>query len=410
MNSERALRAIPDDELLRRLGELVSHSRRVEADLVAHIGEVDERRLYAREASPSMFAYCTERLHLSEAEAYRRITVARAARKHEVLLAMLRDGRLHLSGIAMLAPLLTRDNRDALLERATHRSKRQLQELVAELSPRPDAPSVMRKLPQTRKAPLPRASQGQGQAMHATLELAALELVPDRVKTQALASAAALAPPVTPPLATGPYAPLAAPLPSRAAAVEPLSPARYKVQFTASAELYDKLERLSALMRSEIPDGDLAAIIERAVNEKLERLEASRYAHTSAPRKGLGDTDTSPGSRHIPAAVRRAVRDRDGNRCRYVDEQGRRCSARDRLEFHHRHPFGMGGDHSPGNISLCARVTTATWPSTITATPRSAGTGHWRRKLLPDRLVPQEDTTVSSGAVRSGVAEASARR
>ena len=138
-------RAAPPPRRARR------HSRRVEADLVAHIGEVDERRLYAREASPSMFAYCTERLHLSEAEAYRRITVARAARKHAVLLAMLRDGRLHLTGIAMLAPLLTRDNRDAVLARATHRSKRQIEELVAELSPRPDVPAVMRKLPDLRK-------------------------------------------------------------------------------------------------------------------------------------------------------------------------------------------------------------------------------------------------------------------
>ena len=160
---------------------------------------------------------------------------------------------------------------------------------------------------------------------------------------------------MTPSFASGLSSPLAArpaPPPSRPAVVEPLSPARYKVQFTASAELHDKLERLSALMRSEVPDGDLAAIIERAVTEKLERLEARRYAQTRAPRKGLGDTDTSPASRHIPAAVRRAVRERDGDRCRYVDEQGRRCSARDRLEFHHRHPFGMGGDHSPGNISL----------------------------------------------------------
>ena len=324
MQSEPALHAIPDDELLRRLGELVSHSRRVEADLVAHIGEVDERRLYAREASPSMFAYCTERLHLSEAEAYRRITVARAARKHEVLLAMLRDGRLHLSGIAMLAPLLTRDNRDAVLERATHRSKRQIQELVAELSPRPDAPSVMRKLPDMRKTPPPGASQREDQARNA-----GLELVPDRVGAP------------TPP--------------SAPAVVEPLSPARYKVQFTASAELHDKLERLSALMRSKVPGGDLAAIIERAVTEKLERLEARRYAQTRAPRKGLGDTDISPASRHIPAPVRRAVRDRDGDRCRYVDEQGRRCSARDRLEFHHRLPFGMGGDHSPGNLHLVCK-------------------------------------------------------
>ena len=67
----------------------------------------------------------------------------------------------------------------------------------------------------------------------------------------------------------------------------PLSPARYKVQFTASAELHDKLERLQALMRSEVPDGDLSLIIEQAVTEKLERLEAKRYATTTAPRKAL---------------------------------------------------------------------------------------------------------------------------
>jgi hypothetical protein len=333
MQSERALHTILDDELLRRLGELVSHSRRVEADLVAHIGEVDERRLYAREASPSMFAYCTERLHLSEAEAYRRITVARAARKHAVLLAMLRDGRLHLSGIAMLAPLITQDNRDAVLARATHRSKRQIEELVAELSPRPDAPSMMRKLPQKRQAPLTALPPGRDQHRRV-----ALELVPGRVSTAAPVSALVL--------------PSAA---SRPAVVEPLSPARYKVQFTASAELHHKLQRLSALMRSEVPDGDLAAIIERAVTEKLERLEARRYAQTRAPRKGLGDTDTSPATRHIPAAVRRAVRERDADRCRYVDDQGHRCSARDRLEFHHLYPFGMGGDHCPGNIRLLCK-------------------------------------------------------
>jgi hypothetical protein len=352
MESQPALHALSDDELLRRLGELVSHSRRVEADLVAHIGEVDERRLYAREACPSMYAYCTERLHLSEAEAYRRITVARAARKHAELLAMLRDGRLHLSGIAMLAPLITPDNRDALLARATHLSKRQIQELVAELSPRPDAPSVMRKLPQRRSAPPPGGPKGQDQTRGAPLEL-----VPGRAGAPVPGSPPAFAPPVTSSLASGRAAPLAPPAaPLRPAVVEPLSFARYRVQFTASAELQHKLERLSALMRSEVPDGDLAAIIERAVSEKLERLEARHYAQTRTPRKALDDTDTSPASRHIPAAVRRAVRERDGDRCRYVDEQGRRCSGRDRLEFHHRHPFGMGGDHSPGNIRLMCPI------------------------------------------------------
>jgi len=140
--------------------------------------------------------------------------------------------------------------------------------------------------------------------------------------------------------------------PARPARVEPLAPGRYKVQFTASGELHDKLERLRALMRSSVPDGDLAAIIDQAVTEKLQRLESRRFARTQAPRKTMAGSGTSPTMRQIPAAVKRAVYERDGGQCRYVDGRGRRCGARDRLEFHHRHPFGFGGDHSVANISL----------------------------------------------------------
>ena len=138
--------------------------------------------------------------------------------------------------------------------------------------------------------------------------------------------------------------------------VQALAPGRYKVQFTASAGLREKLERLRALMRPQVPDGDLGAIIEAAVTEKLERLEARRFAATARPRKDLSTTDTSPSSRRIPAAVRRAVHERDGGRCRYVDASGRRCGERLRLEYHHIRPFALGGDHRPDNIRLmCAQ-------------------------------------------------------
>ena len=299
-------------------------SRRVESDLVAHIAEVDERRLYAREAAPSMFVYCTETLHLSEAEAYLRIAAARASREHPILLTKLGDGRLHLAGIAKVAPYLTRENRDALLKRATHRSKRQIEELVAEIAPRPDVPATMRKLPERRTLEAPGFPGG---ADRVTVPV----LRPDGVGSPAPASASPTV-------------------------VQPLALARYKVQFTASAKLQGKLERLRALMRSQVPDGDLAAIIEQAVTEKLERLEARRFARTKTPRKRLEENDPTSSSRHIPAAVRRAVSERDGDRCRYVDETGKRCSGRGRLEFHHRHPFGLGGDHSPQNIGLLCRV------------------------------------------------------
>jgi hypothetical protein len=137
--------------------------------------------------------------------------------------------------------------------------------------------------------------------------------------------------------------------------METLSPARYKVQFTASAELRDKLERLQALMRPSVPDGDLAKIIEEAVTEKLERLESQRFGKTKAPGKGLAGARTTPSSRHIPAPIRRAVYERDGGRCTYVDRQGRRCTARKRLEFHHDDPFGRGGVHSLKNIRLACK-------------------------------------------------------
>ena len=123
MEYKRPLESIPDDELLHRLAEILRQSRRVESDLVAHIAEVEERKLFAREASSSMFGYCTDVLHLSEGEAYLRIRAARASRKHPLLLDMLADGRLHLTAIAMLVPYLSEENRDTLLKRATHRTK-----------------------------------------------------------------------------------------------------------------------------------------------------------------------------------------------------------------------------------------------------------------------------------------------
>jgi hypothetical protein len=318
MKDALQLKSISDDELLERLSKLLSQSRRVEAELVAHIGEVDERRIYAKKAASSMFSYCVETMNLSESEAYLRITVARASRKHPVLLDMLADGRLHLTGIAKLAQHLTDENRDGVLARAVGKTKRQIDELVAELAPKPDVAATMRKLPKKREKK--------------KLKSVSPQLRPDGV---------APSPP--------------APAPAKPPVVVPTAPSRYKVQFTAGAEFHDKLERLRALMRSTIPDGDIGAIIEEAVTEKLERLEAKRFGKTKSPRKNLEETDTTPSSRKIPAAVRRAVCARDQNQCTFVDESGRRCAEKSGLEFHHVKPFGRGGDHSPANIRILCR-------------------------------------------------------
>lgn len=343
-----APRSLSDDELLRRVVDLTDRSRRVEADLVAHLAEVDARRLYARFAHPSMFAYCTEALHLSEAAAYLRIAAARASREHPVLLDMLRDGRLHLTAISLLAPHLTPDNRDAVLARATHKSKRQVEELVAKVSPRPDSPSLIRRLPE------PSPSRRRLHAPETRTVVPELEgtctgrLRPDGVGTPAGEPAPA---PVSPGLQASHVDQGSRP----GASIEPIAPARYRVQFTASAELRDKLERLRALMRHAVPDGDLALLIDAAVSEKLERLEARRFGRPTRNHAKAESRTTPPRSRHVPAAVKRAVFERDGGRCRYTDENGRRCSAREGLEIHHRHPFSHGGGHALGDLSLVCR-------------------------------------------------------
>ena len=313
MNNIDELKSLSDDELLHRVVNLLAQSRRVEWVLVAHIAEVDARRLFAREASPSMIQYCMDVLHLSEGEAYRRIAAARLSRRYPVILSMLEDRRLHLCGLAVLSRHLTDANYEDVLTRATHKTKREIQKLVAELAPKPDVPPTIRKRPQ-RKA-----------------NAAPPELCPGRVEAHARSAE--------------PVSPAA---PEKRATVEPLSKARYKVEFTASEELRDKLQRLQALM----PGSELAAIIDAAVSEKLERVEAKRFGKTKHPRKSLEDADTSPGVRGISAAVRRFVWKRDGGQCTYETEDGRRCPAREKLEFHHDEPYALGGGRGPLNIRL----------------------------------------------------------
>jgi hypothetical protein len=336
MTNAHELNDLSDDELLQRLAELVRRSRRVEAVLVAHIAEVDARRLYIRDA-PSMFAYCTNVLHLSEHEAYARIAAARASRRHPKLLAMLEDGRLHLSGIGKLAPHLTDGNAGDLLARAAHRTKSQIEELVAEIAPRPDVAAVVRKLPACGAG----AATGVLGPDRVVVGFAALPL--PGVATSGAVSEAGRAP-QDPPHTVFPQ-----PVP-RPPAVTPLSSARYGVQFTADGKLRDKLARLQTLLRC-----DLASAIAAAVDEKLARVEAKRFGSSKAPRRRLDAAESSPRSRHVPAAVRHAVRDRDGDRCTFRLRDGSRWPERRSLEFHHRDPYGRGGTHDPENVCLMCR-------------------------------------------------------
>jgi hypothetical protein len=312
--------------------------------LIAHLAILDERRLHLDEGFPSLFAYCTGALHLSEHAAYGRIEAARAARRFPVLLGMIADGSLTLTTVGLLSPHLKETNCTELLAAATHKSRRHVEELLARLYPQDAVPSTIRRLPQPQ--PWPRATeQTYPRPLHPGTELSTTEatVLPDGVEG-----------PTASPIVVGPV-PRPTPQP---AVVAPLGLERYRVQFTMSAETHDKLRLARDLLSHQIPDGDLAAVFDRALTLLVETLAREKFAAADRPRtrpSAPGREGALP-SRHIPADVRRAVWVRDGGRCAFVARNGRRCEARRFLEFHHVEPFGTGGGASVDNIELRCRA------------------------------------------------------
>ncbi len=142
-----AVAQLSNQELVARVTQLAQCEREATAALIAHLAELDARRLYLAEGCASLFTYCTQVLHLSEHAAYGRIEAARAARRFPIILERLAEGSVTLTTVGLLAAHLTPENHRDLLDMARHTSKRQVEALVARLRPQPPVPSSVRKLP-----------------------------------------------------------------------------------------------------------------------------------------------------------------------------------------------------------------------------------------------------------------------
>jgi len=139
----------------------------------------------------------------------------------------------------------------------------------------------------------------------------------------------------------------------RRAVVAPLAPELFKIQFTMSREMHDKLRRAEDLLRHVVPSGDPAGVFDRALTvllADLEKRKCATVAHPRAPR------DAAYGSRRIPASLKRKAWSRDGGRCTFIGRDGRRCSERGFLKYHHIVPFAVGGRTSEENIVLMCRA------------------------------------------------------
>jgi hypothetical protein len=308
-----------NDELLARAKRLALREREATATLVAHLAEIDARRLYLGQGCASLFAYCTEVLELSEDAAYSRMEAARAVRKYPVILGLLEEGDLHLTAVRLLAPHLTLENHEALLWAARHRSRRAIEKLVAGLRPLPDVPALVRKLP----APAPKA-EAQTAASPASAGM------PGNTAGEAQPSV------------------VARPLPAPRPLMQPLAPDRYLVRFTGDGELEGLLRQAHDLLG--LPRSETGAVVKRALRLLVRDLERKKHGAAERPRPQA--KEPVPGSRHIPSAIKREVWKRDGGRCTFVGSDGRAVQRDEGPGV--RAPYGLrqGGPATAQNVAL----------------------------------------------------------
>ena len=367
-----SLRSVGRGQLLRDFSALVGRDRANTADMLAYIAEIDRRKLYLEHAYPSMFAFCTKRFRMSEAVAFKRIRAGRAACRFPCILGMVRRGELHLSGVHQLSGHLTEENHRELLRRARYRSMREIEVLIAEVAPKRDAVSMIRALPGRRAEGAGGTTRERaevcGGATHLRADPRDDAAVPAR-NSHADARDSGATPTRKPRnLAT------------------PLSPGRYKLQVTIGQGARDNLTELQNLLSHQIPDGDLAAVIEQALDvlltetkktkaaivkrprvRKQDELAGKRRARQQAEVAGKAEVELAEQSeagietkamrtRAVPAQVRREVFERDEGRCAFVDASGRRCGAGWQVEFHHCVPYGRDGPHTVDNVELRCRA------------------------------------------------------
>src|SRR5688572_17483216 len=336
---------LSDAILLRDLTALITRDRITTAELLAHIAEVDARRLYVPAGYSSMHAYCVDELRLSEDAAYKRIQAARAARQFPAVFAALAEGRLHLAAVCLLAPHLTPENVEELLAAATHRRKSEVEQLLGRRFATTEVPPIVRATQAIRVQPGNQLAPGQ---VGCTGPAERDQLAPGQVEE----SRSETSQKDGDELAPGQVG------------------ARFFLQLGICKSTHDKLRYAQALLSHSVRSDDVAQVLDRALDALIVKLEKQKFGAASdlPPRQGVTTecptqqraTAERPkrhvGGRYVPMHVRHAVWERDGGKCTFVSAAGHRCTARTLLEFDHVDPVARGGRATVDRMRLRCRA------------------------------------------------------
>jgi hypothetical protein len=390
MRDRYRLGGLENDELLAALSALMLRERELLSDFLAHLAELDERRLFLDLGYPSLFAYCTEKLGLSRSSAGRRIAAARVCRKFPEVFARVARGELQLSVLCELGKYLNSQNATELFEACRGKSYELALEILAARFPKPDVRDSIRRMPVRSADFTPDigseagtaggatsaaggATSAAGAATSAAGAATSAATAVDSGQAQDLSIAAARMNAPDSLVISEAFAPAVAPAAPVRRVLAPLSADRFAVRFTVDTEFRELLAEVRALAshREAAPergDGGLSSLVKRALQAYRRELQKQRFAVGRKPRlvrsqhehgesgEPVGRGEPASRSRRVSAAVAREIYLRDGGCCTFCSEDGRRCGERRFLQLDHVLPWAAGGESTVENLRLRCRA------------------------------------------------------
>ena len=305
------LEELSTEALDRSAEKLVRAEKRNVALVIAHIAEMSRRKGYLERGYKNLFAYCTERLNLSEGSVARRMQAANVSKRFPQLLVALAENRISLTVAGLLATHLREENVERFLSDCAGMAKREVEEHLVALRPKPVFAPAIRKAPST----------------------------------------------TTPPREPSP-SPLVRPTPRVSPTIlEPARPDVFNFRFAADRQFKEKFERLAEVLGVENPPLHMTEIMEKVLDIALDKKDLSRKRARRLARQVKTGEKSRPGeisakSRYIPLEVRERVHERAGYRCEYRGPDGTRCRSRTGLQIEHLRPFAIFRSHDERFLGL----------------------------------------------------------
>ncbi len=337
-----SIQQINSQSLNAKLVRLRASEREIVSEIIACLSEVDSGRVYRDWGYPSLFEYCTRGLGYSESAAFRRIAVARSVQQFPQVLEQLKSGKINLTTASLVAPHLTRECAEKLLEDVSGKTQNQVKEIVAlrAVESKPDA-EVRVDSSSGLFSALPSPVLPSSVLSSPVLPSSVLRLEAKRNEKIKLVVAKTEE--------DSRY--------FRKQATSFDEKLRYELKFSVSRECQRKLDRARVVMSSKFPRGaSLEEALEELLDGYLERKERLTRVTSRKEPSQVFEPGNEPSSRHIPAAVRRQVVERDRGKCAYVSPEGVRCGCEWDVEVDHVLPFSLGGTHELENLRLLCRA------------------------------------------------------